>query len=226
MPSVTAFWRSLCFLTPLLLARPAAAQENPEFRTLDDVSNFVQTYYQQPRPELIADLIRALQSIGLAQRPEAVTPLVGFFSEVFAGTQSRMTEWRAIPLEDDATRRLLGDALTIARTGGVLNQPGHSAELNDMYWGGFFATGNTAFLQKLVDQLPYYDERDNEALFLAGATAKWSLAANARSQPFVRSTLAGSTLATEQRTRDIVIQQVKQEISEIVASQRQAGKWR
>src|SRR5262249_40663242 len=104
-----------------------AAQDNPQFRTLDDVSSFVQTYYQQPRPELIGDLIRALQSMGLRQRPEAVTPLVGFFSEVFAANQSRMSEWRPIPLEDDATRGLLGDALTIARTGGVLNQPGHLA---------------------------------------------------------------------------------------------------
>jgi hypothetical protein len=232
MRSLTAFSRSLCFLAPLLLGRPAAAQDNPQFHRLDDVSSFIQTYYQQPRPEVIGDLIRALSSVGLVQHPNAVPPLVAFLSEVFAANQSRMAEWRAIPIEDQTARQLVGQALNLSNYGGVMTKTGHSAELNDMYWGAFFATGSTAFLQKLVDQLHYYDERDNEALFLAGATAKWSLASNARSQPIVRSTLTGNTLATDQRTRDIVIQllaqdpaQVKQETEEIVARQRQAGKW-
>jgi hypothetical protein len=232
MRSATAFWRPICFLAPLLLGRPAAAQENPQFQTLDDVSSFIQTYYQQPRPELIGDLIRALSSVTVAQRPNAVPPLVGFLSEVFAANRSRMAEWRTIPIDDQTTQRLVGRALNLSQYGGVMSEQGHSAELNDMYWGAFFATGSTTFLQKLVDQLRYYDERDDEALFLTGATAKWSLASNARSHPLVHSTLAGNTLATDQRTRDIVIQllaqdpaRIKQETAEIVASQRRAGKW-
>jgi hypothetical protein len=232
MRSVTAFSRSVCFLTPLLLGRPAAAQDSPQFRTLDDVDRFTQTYYQQPRPELISDLIQGLSSVGLAQRPHAAPPLISFLSEVFAANPSRMTEWRAVPIEDQTARQLVGQALNLSKYGGVMSKTGHSAELNDMYWGAFFATGNTAYLQKLVDQLHYYDERDNEALFLVGATAKWSLASNARSHPVVRSTLTGNTLSTDQRTRDIVIQllaqdpaQVKQETEEIIARQRQAGTW-
>jgi hypothetical protein len=232
MRSITACCRSLCFLTPLLLGRPAAAQDKSQFHTLDDVSSFTQTYYQQPRPELIGYLIQDLSSVNLAQHPNAVPPLVAFLSEVFAANPSRMAEWRAVPIEDQTARQLVGQALNLSKYGGVITKPGHSPELNDMYWGAFFATGSTAYLQKLVDQLHYYDERDDEALFLVGATAKWSLASNARSHPIVRSTLTGNTLATDQRTRDIVIQllaqdpaQVKQETAEIVASQRQAGKW-
>ena len=231
MRSITALWQSV-LLTPLLLGRTAAAQDTPQFHTLDDVSSFIQTYYQQPHPEHIGDLIRSFSSVGLAQRPHAAPPLIAFLAEVFAANPSRMAEWRAIPIEDQTARQLVGQALNLSKYGGVMSRTGHSAELNDMYWGAFFATGNTAYLQKLVDQLHYYDEREDEALFLVGATAKWSLASNARSHPIVRSTLTGNTLSTDQRTRDIAIQllaqdpaQVKQETEEIVARQRQAGKW-
>ena len=83
----------------------------------------------------------------------------------------------------------------------MLDLTGHSASLNDMYWGAFFATGRTVFLQKLVDQLRYVEEREDEALFLAGATAKWSLASNAQSHDLVRWILKSQTLTTDQRTQ-------------------------
>jgi hypothetical protein len=106
MRSITALWQSL-LLAPLLLGRTAAAQDTPQFRTPDDVSSFIQTYYQQPRPELIGSLIRSFSSVGLAQRPHAAPPLIAFLSEVFAANPSRMAEWRAIPIEDhrQTTRR-------------------------------------------------------------------------------------------------------------------------
>jgi hypothetical protein len=98
--------------------------------------------------------------------------------------------------------------------------------------GRLLCDRRTAFLQKLVDQLRYCDERDDEALFLAGATAKWSLASNALSDPFVRATLAGQTLTADQRTRALINEllregsaQVKQEMSDLVRQQREAGKW-
>jgi hypothetical protein len=101
-----------------------------------------------------------------------------------------------------------------------------------MYWGAFFASGRTAYLQKLVDQLRYCDERDDEVLFFAGATAKWSLASNALSDSLVRATLAGQTLTADQRTRALIDEllregpaQVKQGIAEVVRQQREAGKW-
>jgi hypothetical protein len=216
----------------VLLVKPGASQEAPSFRTLDAVTSFIQTYYQNPRPELIAGLFGALHSTGLTQRPNAVPPQIGFFSEVFAANPARMAEWQALVAKQEAsTRQLLYQAIAISKAGGVLTIDGHSAPLNDMYWGAFFASGRTAFLQKLVDQLRYCEERDDEALFLAGATAKWSLASNAQSHPVVRATLEGQTLTADQRTRALIAEllregpaQVKQESAEVVRQQRQAGK--
>src|SRR5918994_5863585 len=167
-----------------LLGQPAVPQAPPSFRTLDGVDSFVQTYYRSPRPDLIADLFRALQPTGVSERPNAGPPFVGFLSEVFAANPGRTADWQAlVPAQEASTRRLLYRALAISKAGGVLTLEGHSPPLNDMYWGAFFATGRTAFLQKLVDQLRYVDERDDEELFFAGATAKWSLASNALSHP-------------------------------------------
>ncbi|HTK42987.1 MAG TPA: hypothetical protein VL287_15455 [Gemmatimonadales bacterium] len=217
-----------------VLGKAGASQQIPPFKTLDEVSSFVQTYYQRPRPELIADLIRSLPAAGLAQRPNATPPMTGFFSEVFAANPARMAEWQPlISAQDASTRGLLEQAVALSKSGGVLDLTGHSASLNDMYWGAFFATGRTVFLQKLVDQLRYVDEREDEALFLAGATAKWSLASNAESHDLVRWILKSPTLTTDQRTQALISElltegpaQVKQEMAAVVQKQREAGKWR
>jgi hypothetical protein len=216
-----------------LLVQPGVSQARPSFQTLDDVSSFVETYYRRPRPDLIPDLFKALQPTGVSEEPRAVPPFVAFFSEVFAANPGRLAEWQAlIPKQEGSTRRLLYTALSISKAGGVLTLEGHSAALNDMYWGAFGATGRTAFLQKLVDQLRYCDERDDMGLFLVGATAKWSLASNALSDPFVRATLASQTLTADHRTRALIDEllregpvQAKQEMHDIVRQQREAGKW-
>jgi hypothetical protein len=203
------------------------------FRTLADVSSFAQTYYQRPRPDLIADLFSALQPTGVSEGPHAITPFVGFFSEVFAANPGRLAEWQAlVPKQEASTRRLLYRALALSRAGGVLTIEGHSPAVNDMYWGAFFASGRTTYLQKLVDQLRYWDERDDQMLFFAGASAKWSLASNALSDSLVRATLAGRTLTADQRTRALIDEllregpaQVQQEMAEVVRRQSEAGKW-
>lgn len=219
----------------LVLGEPGTSQQTPVFKTPDDVSSFVQTYYQRPRPELIADLIRSLDpAAGLAQHPTGAAPLASFFSEVFAANPGRMAEWQAlIPAQDATARGVLEQAVALSKGGGVLRLTGHSAPLNDMYWGAFFATGRTVFLQKLVDQLRYVDEREDEALFFAGATAKWSLASNAQSHDLVRGILKSQTLTADQRTQALITElltegpaQVKREMAAVVQQQREAGKWR
>ncbi|MBV9155893.1 MAG: hypothetical protein JO097_06505 [Acidobacteriaceae bacterium] len=118
-------------------------------------------------------------------------------------------------------------------TGGLLNDNGHSPQLNDGWWAAFFASGNPRFVDKIVDQLQYFDERTDEMLFFAGATAKWSLASNARTHSLVQSAIEkakATTISRKQELLDEVLKKdparIKQEISEIVQRQREAGKWK
>jgi ketosteroid isomerase-like protein len=226
-------WQCVAGQEYRLQAKDGVSQAPPSFSTLEGVSSFAQTFYLNPRPDLIPDLFKALQPTGLSEQPNAVPSFVGFFSEVFTANPGRLAQWQAlIPKQEASTRRLLYQALSISKASGVLTIEGHSPAINDMYWGAFFASGRRTYLQKLVDQLRYWDERDDQMLFFAGASAKWSLSSNASSDSLVRTTLAGHTLTADQRTRAHIDEllrkgpaQVKQEMAEVVRQQREAGNW-
>jgi hypothetical protein len=221
----------LCLLVPAL-ANIAAAQEH-SLKTIHDLGEFMQTYYRQPRPERIASLIQALHSSGFVERATNEPAVIGFFSEVFAANPDRLSQWQAvIARQDEQTKVALGRALSVSRAGGVLNLEGHSGALNDEYWAAFFATGNPKFIDRLLDQLRYFDERNDEDLFFAGGTAKWSLASNAQTQPEVRFAIEEAKLKADKRTQELITEllaqdpeHIKLEISAIVRMQRESGRW-
>lgn len=229
----TRFFQMLLYLLVPTLSGIAAAQEH-SLKTVDETSDFMQSYYEEPRPDLIGDLIVALHSSGYLQMIKRVPAVIGFFSEIFAANPDRRSQWQAvIAKQDDQVKAALGRAFAVSTTGGIINLEGHSAELNDEYWGAFFASGNPKFIAKLVDQLRYFDERNDEMLFLAGGTAKWSLSSNALQQPGVRSAIEQARLKADKRTQEIITElltkdpsSVKQEVIDIVKVQREAGKWR
>lgn len=222
-----------------LLLAPASAnigtgQTSLGPQTLHDVGAFMQTYYLHPRPELIGDLIDALHSTGFLQKPTNAPPVREFFSEIFAANPDRLPQWQVlISKQDDQIRATLAQAVSVSKAGGVLKLESHSSQLNDEYWGAFFATGNPQFVHRLVDQLRYFDDRNDEALFFAGGSAKWSLASNAQTQPAVRLAIEDARSKADKRTQELITEllaedpaSVKQEISEIVKKQREVGKWR
>jgi hypothetical protein len=224
------------FLTVLLpaLISTIAAQQSPVLKTGNDVSVFMQGYYLHPQPELIAGLLDALHPSGYLEKENAIPPLVAFFSEVFAANPDRLSQWQVrIQKQDEKTKSALERALSLSKAGGVLKLEGHSTQLNDMYWGAFFASGNPDYLRRLVDQLHYVDERNDFSLFMTGVSAQWSLASNAQSHILVRSTLETAKVNSDRRTQELISEllaqgpaRVKQEASEIIRKQREAGKWR
>jgi hypothetical protein len=231
------FERCLQVLLAVLLpagTRTAAAQQPPTLKTPQAVGDFCQTYYLRPRPELIAGLIDALHRTGSLEKEAAIPPLVAFFSEVFAANPDKVSQWQVlIEKQDEQTKAALERALSLRKAGGVLKLEGHSAELNDMYWGAFFASGKPDYLRKLVGQLRYVDERNDFSLFMTGVSAEWSLASNAQSHILVRSTLETAKVNSDRRTQELIGEllaqgptRVKQEASEIIRKQREAGKWR
>ena len=107
------------------------------------------------------------------------------------------------------------------------------AFLNDEYWGAFFATGNSQFINKLVEQLIYWNERNDMDLFLVAVTAKWSLASVAQSDQTVREILEdpGRKDPTEvkQQIGDLLTAWdptiFKDQAKEIIRQQRALGRW-
>jgi len=218
----------------LLPGSPFIPQNSSELKTIDDVSAFMQTYYLHPQPNRIAEVIEVLNPSGFVQRPTNESVVIGFFSEVFAANPNRVPQWQdRIAKQDDRTKALLERALSVSKAGGLLNGTGHSPQRNDGWWAAFFASGNSKFVENIIDQLPYFDEREDEVLFFAGATAKWSLASNARTDPLVRSTIEKAKARANARQQELINEvlnedpdRIKEELKEIVQRQREAGKWR
>ncbi|MBO0930601.1 hypothetical protein [Fibrella aquatilis] len=100
---------------------------------------------------------------------------------------------------------------------------------NDMYWASFFATGDTAYIGRILTNAVRYDaERTYLMPFLAAQTAKWSLAANARQHPAVQAFLAKKEgklpIVHDILTRDPGI--IKLETTAILQQQQAKGGWR
>lgn len=54
-----------------------------------------------------------------------------------------------------------------------------TTDYNDMNWASYFASGNLKYVDNIISNIRYADERENLNLFLAGSTAEWSLCSNA-----------------------------------------------
>ena len=62
-----------------------------------------------------------------------------------------------------------------------------------MFWGSFFASGKTKYLDLIIDNaVKYHDEKTDLVKFLTGDSACWSLASNAQQYKEVREHLEKS----------------------------------
>lgn len=212
----------------------ALAQKAPDLRRPEDLAQFIDTYFQHPRPELVGRAMELLPSSPDMNVPSAAGPTMAFFTEVFLANPNRLAEWQAtIDKQDPRTKWFLSRAMEWYREGGVLTVEGHSAGINDLYWGAFFATGKSVFIERLIDEMKYADERDNRELWAAGITAKWSLASNARQHPLVRTILESEKSKVDKQSQDLITEvltrdpaDLQREMKETFAKQRAAGKWK
>ncbi len=214
--------------------QPAIARGLPDPRRPEDLEQFIDTYYQHPRPELIGRAMQLLSSSPDMNVPSAAGPTMAFFTEIFLANPGRLAEWQStIDKQDARTKWFLARAMEWSMEGGVLRAQGHSAGINDLYWGAFFATGKSVFIERLIDEMKYADERDNAELWAAGITAKWSLASNARQHPLVRTILQSEKTTVDKKTQDLITEVLtkdppdfQREMKEIATRQRAAGKWK
>jgi hypothetical protein len=120
-----------------------------------------------------------------------------------------------------------------SRTGGVLRLEGRSPEMNNRYWGAFFASGNALYIKRLLDLVPFAEERNDFNLWATGASAKWSLASNARQHVHVHVILEEEKNRADKRTQELIDElltrdpaRIGQEMADIYAKQKAAGKWK
>ena len=97
-----------------------------------------------------------------------------------------------------------------------------------MCWASFFGTGDTKYLDKLISNLPYSENRADLNLFTTGFSAKWSLCLNANTYLKVKSYLIA--LKDKNEYLDELLRQEPEQIRDnmvtILKAQKAKGIWK
>ncbi|MHB1233909.1 MAG: hypothetical protein ACYCZQ_15190 [Burkholderiales bacterium] len=103
---------------------------------------------------------------------------------------------------------------------------------NDIFWGAFFASGDISYVDKIIAQLKYIDERKDIGLFLTAASAKWSLSSNSRNHPIIKTRLEAIKRDDDDKLRIVVEEiltktpeQIQGETKVVINEQRKKGVW-
>jgi hypothetical protein len=203
-------------------------------KTTDDLQVVLRDYYKSPDPGLIASAITMLGRERLLAHESAAAPVLAFFTYVFAANKARIAEWTpVIDRQDEPTRNVLRRAVELsADPERLFADKSPSPSMNDVRWGAFCATGDTAHVAALIALLDHTGERKDLTLYLAAASAKWSLASNARMHPLVRTSLvtAQSQVSPEVRAEIAEVlsrdpSEIQDAMTEVLKTQHANGVW-
>lgn len=189
-------------------------------------SHILQTYYLHRDKDLVEKTIEMLNSPGIEyKRFEPL--LTGFYGALFSldpvVKKSFSSNFDRLTNPDFKNLFIY---LNNSNIDSIYSKTPKSPEYNDMNWASFFATGDTKFLDKIIANVPYAEERVDRNLFLTGASAKWSLSSNARQDKRVKEHLDG--LRENKSIREILDkhpQEFRQEMIDIIKAQRAKGVW-
>jgi hypothetical protein len=102
--------------------------------------------------------------------------------------------------------------------------------INDMYWSSYFASGNTKYLDYVINTaIKYKDERKDISLFLAGQSAVWSLSSNSKQYNTVKEHIINCKELNKDLIEYILTtdpQSIQNETVKIIKTQRDAGIWK
>jgi hypothetical protein len=197
-----------------------------------DFDAYIHTYYLSPNPDLIDAAIRFIGKNGLVSDEAAAIGFTAFFAEVFEQNENRVAAWDlVIAQQDHPTQQLFSTAKSLSLRSFIRDAP-PSPELNDLCWAGFFASGRTEYLERIIRNLSYVEERSDLNLYLTGASAKWSLASNAASHPTVRMVIEESRANAGEERKELLGEVLSKspgtittEMTEILKSQKDSGVW-
>jgi hypothetical protein len=233
------FFRYICciiilsaFLSNLSAAR--SEELRPTISTRKDLDAFIQSYYLEPKPDLIAQAIDVMESEKVLIT-DAEFLYLGFFLQVYAMNPKFRAGWEAqLDMKSEPTRSALLHEVDVYKKNpqGGLDIPSPSEQRNDMVWGAFFASGNARFINILINDMMHVDERVDRALFLTGASAKLSLAKNAQLHPEVSIFLKNERNVSEGRKKQLILDvltlgpdKIREETETILTKQKENGIW-
>ena len=199
--------------------------------SLDQFAEFSQTYYSEPRPDLVPAALAFLNTSPLVSNPDRAPFVTMSLSCILHRPEFKDRSWDAeLAKLHEPARGVVQEAISTGPEA-LLSLVAVSPKRNDMNWACFFGSGEEKYLDNLVEVLAYLEERKDLNLFLTGATAQWSLSSNALDHPRVKAKLEQLS-ATKGPMQKIAAEtlakspeQLRAETTAVVKEQRQRGVW-
>ncbi len=190
-------------------------------------SQISQTYYLNKDTNIINKAIEFINKTPVDNNK--LTPVItGFFGAAFLNDSKLKKDFISSidRVEKPEIKKLLV-YLFSANIDSIYLSAKPSPSLNGMNWASFFATGKVKYLDNIIAQIPNFDNRVDVNVFLAGATAKWSLCGNSRKHEAVNKRL--TLLKDKNQAIKEVLEKDPQfynnEIIGIIKQQREKGLW-
>jgi len=213
----------ILFLTIALLFPKISFAQNTD-RNFEQI---LQTYYLYKDKNVIDKAINFVNNT--TRDYNKLSPIItGFFGAAFLNDGALKKEFTLnINRIERAEFRQLFIFLLSSNIDTLYSQTKISTSLNDMNWSSFFATGNTKYLDNIISHIPHMENRIDLNLFLAGATAKWSLCGNSKQSDVVNKYL--NSLKDKNATLKEILENEPQyfnsKIISILKKQRENGIW-
>jgi len=211
------------FLTIALMFSQICFAQNSD----KNFGQILQNYYLHKDKDLIDKAILFINKTPMDNN--SLHPIVtGFFGAAFLDDAVIKADFASkIDLVKKPEMKQLLQLLLSSNIDTIYSKTSVSPSLNDMNWSSFFATGNTKYLDNIIAHIPYMENRIDVNLFLAGATAKWSLCSNAKQNADVNKHI--SSLKDKNPVLKEIIenepQYFEQETIGILKKQRKSGIW-
>ena len=190
-------------------------------------SEILQTYYLYKDKDLVDKTIDFLNHSTMSyKRLEPI--LTGFFGALFLNDKDVKKSFvKNIDKIEKPDIKELIMTLSSSDIDILYSKAKITTEYNDMNWASYFATGNVKYIDNIISNVPYENERTDINLFLAGASAKWSLCSNANQDKLIKKHLE-SLKDKNENMKEILNkepQYFKDKMVEILKEQKSKGIW-
>ncbi len=166
--------------------------ENTDTRAEEEFSFLLMNYFKDKNPNLVQVTVNFFRERQLVTE-DMQMPLVGFYAELFR--DKNLKEKILSEIDSLKIKSVSNFFHSVAEfdLDKFYANPEANPNVNDMFWGSFFASGKTKYLDLVIDNaVKYHDEKTDLVKFLTGDSACWSLASNAQQYKEVREHLEKS----------------------------------
>lgn len=177
------------FIVVVIILFPSLVFSQEKY-SVNDFSTKMQEYFMKPDyDELKKLLLTYYEEAEINKNQSAQMPYMGFFSVAFSEVIDSV-DLRNMINNNYSNNEFIVQCYKMSKDiESIIYIDKHEPGINDFYWGAFFASGNKKYIKRITSELLYINEKSSLNLYLAAASAKWSLCSNSYNYALVKKYL-------------------------------------